>query len=176
MASAFSHIAIPIALTMAFGFKNIPKRLFVLGICLSLVPDLDVIGFQYGIKYESQWGHRGFSHSLFFAFLISLSTTFFSNFLKAKHLYVFLFAFVSMLSHGILDACTSGGLGVEFWWPFDETRYFFPFREIRVSPIGVKNFFSERGFIVLKSEFIYIWLPCLFVGISALLIRKNLKT
>lgn len=175
MASAFSHIAVPIAVSMALGFNHIPKRLFVLGIFLSVAPDLDVIGFQYGIKYESQWGHRGFTHSLFFAFLVSLCLTLFSNFLKAKHLSVFLFTFVSMISHGILDAFTSGGLGIEFWWPFNETRYFFPFREIRVSPIGIKKFFSEKGFIVLKSELIYIWLPCLFVGISALIIRKNLK-
>ncbi|WGL61123.1 metal-dependent hydrolase [Pigmentibacter sp. JX0631] len=175
MASAFSHIAVPLALTMACGFKHIPKRLLVLGMLLSVIPDLDVLGFNYGIKYESQWGHRGFTHSVFLAFLIGLIAAFFSNYLTAKHLYVFLFAFVSMLSHGILDACTSGGLGVEFWWPFNESRYFFSFREIKVSPIGVKKFFSERGFIVLKSEFIYILLPCLFVGISALFIRKNLK-
>ncbi len=176
MASAFSHVTVPIALTMAFGFKQISKRLFILGMCLSIIPDIDVIGFHYAIKYESQWGHRGFTHSVFFAFLVGLIAAYFSNFLKAKHLHVFLFAFASMLSHGILDACTSGGLGVEFWWPFNETRYFFPFRKIRVSPIGIQNFFSERAFIVLKSEIIYIWIPCLFMGVFSLFLRKKLKT
>jgi inner membrane protein len=44
-------------------------------------------------------------------------------------------------SHGILDAMTDGGLGVAFFSPFDDTRCFFPFRPIKVSPIGL-SFFS----------------------------------
>jgi inner membrane protein len=45
---------------------------------------------------------------------------------------------------------TNGGLGVAF---------FLPWRPILVSPIGVGRFFSERGFAVLQSELVWIWLP-----------------
>ena len=41
----------------------------------------------------------------------------------------------------LIYASTSGGLGI------------FPFSPIEVSPIGLKNFLSERGIKVLKSEF-----------------------
>ncbi|WBX74857.1 hypothetical protein PG913_00110 [Tenacibaculum pacificus] len=62
-------------------------------------------------------------------------------------------------SHAVLDALTTGGLGVAFFSPFDTTRYFFPWRPIKVSPIGVERFFGERGIKVLKSEFLWIGIP-----------------
>lgn len=62
-------------------------------------------------------------------------------------------------SHGFLDAMTDGGLGVAFFSPADNTRFFLPFTPIRVSLIGVSRFFSARGFAVLKSELVWIWLP-----------------
>jgi hypothetical protein len=44
----------------------------VIGTVCSIVPDLDVIGFRFGIRYGDFWGHRGFAHSLFFAALLAL--------------------------------------------------------------------------------------------------------
>jgi inner membrane protein len=52
----------------------------------------------------------------------------------------------------VLDAMTNGGLGVAFFAPFDTTRYFFPWRPITVSPIGVGSFFTHRGALVVLSE------------------------
>jgi hypothetical protein len=46
---------------------------------------------------------------------------------------------------------TDGGLGVAFFAPFHNERYFFPWRPIAVSPIGM-GFFSERGLEVIISE------------------------
>jgi membrane-bound metal-dependent hydrolase YbcI (DUF457 family) len=38
----------------------------------SVILDLEVIGFRFGIHYGDFWGHRGFTHSLVFAaFLVS---------------------------------------------------------------------------------------------------------
>ena len=37
----------------------------------SALPDLDVIGFRFGIHYGDFWGHRGFTHSLVFAALLA---------------------------------------------------------------------------------------------------------
>jgi inner membrane protein len=63
-----------------------------------------------------------------------------------------------MASHGILDALTRGGEGVAFFAPFDDTRYFFPWRPVRVSPIGL-DFFGRAGLGVLASELLWLWLP-----------------
>ena len=62
-------------------------------------------------------------------------------------------------SHGVLDALTNGGHGVAFFSPFVNTRYFFPWRPLGVSPMGI-SLFSDRGIQVVLSELVWIWLPC----------------
>jgi inner membrane protein len=46
-----------------------------------------------------------------------------------------------------------------FFAPFDGGRYFFPFRPVEVSPIGVGQFFGEWGLAVIRSELLRVWLP-----------------
>jgi inner membrane protein len=65
-------------------------------------------------------------------------------------------AFV-VASHGVLDAMTTGGLGVEFFWPVDTHRYFLPWRFIPVAPLGARMF-SARGLSVLLTEAV-LFLP-----------------
>ncbi len=68
---------------------------------------------------------------------------------------------------------TNGGLGVAFFAPFDNTRYFFPWRPIQVSPIGAKAFFSAAGWRVIKSELIWVWLPSIAVIVFARVLNKR---
>jgi inner membrane protein len=163
MASAFSHAIAAIAVGKISFIKNIDKKFWLLGMFCAVVPDADAIGFKMGIAYESVWGHRGITHSFFFAVLLSWTVVHFfygeEKFLNRRWLALFTFFFLATASHSILDAMTTGGLGVAFFAPFDNTRYFFPFRPIQVSPIGIANFFSEWGWRVLKSEFIWVWIP-----------------
>lgn len=82
--------------------------------------------------------------------------------------------FLSIASHGILDAMTSGGRGVGFFIPVDNSRYFLPWRPILVSPLGVERFFSNWGLQVILSEIKYVLLPCFFIfGIRILI--KTIK-
>ncbi len=161
MATIISHTAIPIAFFWTAGRKKISPRLFVTGILLSMAPDLDIIGFYFNIDYGAALGHRGMTHSLFFAAVVALLLTRFSKFLRSRPVMIFIFSFISMASHGVLDALTNGGLGVAFFWPFSNRRFFFPWHEIIVSPIGLKNFLNNRAWVVFQSEIIYIWAPCL---------------
>ena len=164
MATIISHTAIPITILMVQGLKKISARLFVSGILLSMAPDLDVIGFYFNVAYGSPFGHRGWTHSLLFAAAISWFLTRFYRFLRSDPMTIFIFLWISMASHGVLDALTNGGLGVAFFWPFSSRRYFFPWHDITVSPIGVKNFFAGQALLVLQSEIIYIWIPCLLLA------------
>jgi inner membrane protein len=68
-----------------------------------------------------------------------------------------------MASHPLLDMATSGGLGCALFWPFDEQRYFLPWRPLTVSPIG-GGFFSEWGLRVLLQEIVWVWIPALLAG------------
>ncbi len=68
------------------------------------------------------------------------------------------FVFICAASHPLLDAMTSGGLGVALAWPWSEQRFFAPWRPIRVSPFA-PQFFSARGIATLFSELRWVWLP-----------------
>jgi inner membrane protein len=129
-----------------------------------MLPDADVVGFRLGIDYGDVLGHRGASHSLFVAAIVAALVT--ALLRQARWRLAFLFLFISMASHGLLDAITNGGLGPALFWPADDARYFAPVRPVRVSPIGA-GFFSARGIGVLLSEFLWLWLPTL--GLAALI-------
>ncbi len=124
-----------------------------------MLPDADVLGFALGIRYDDLFGHRGFTHSLFFAAVVALAVT---GLLRSKIqgrdvVQVFACIFAATASHGILDAFTNGGRGVAFFAPFDAARYFFPVQPILVSPIGLTAFLTWRGLAVLESEMAWVW-------------------
>jgi inner membrane protein len=163
MATIFSHPAVPLAIGIALGTRVIPPRLLLAGIAGCILPDLDVIAFRLGVPYESAFAHRGFTHSIFFALLCGVLAAACAHKLNARPWIAFAFMSVATASHGLLDAFTTGGSGIAFFWPFGDARYFMPLQMILVSPIGF-GFFSERGVMVLWSELKWVWLPC---GVAA---------
>lgn len=178
MPTMMSHIAIPLALKMGLQGTEMSRRLLLLAMFCSILPDFDVVAFSMGIPYESQWGHRGFTHSFFFAGMLALFVTAFSRRLACHPMVVFGVIFLSTASHALLDAATNGGLGCALFWPFTDERYFLPWTPIAVSPIGIKNFLSERGAVVLLSEFYWVWLPVMGSGLvmyAATVLRLRMK-
>src|ERR1700756_3861716 len=71
VASLLSHAVAALGIGACFYKPEIPKLVWVAGIACSVIPDLDVIGFRFGIRYGDFWGHRGFTHSLMFAALLA---------------------------------------------------------------------------------------------------------
>ncbi|MEP6573191.1 MAG: metal-dependent hydrolase [Gemmatimonadota bacterium] len=162
MASAFSHAIVGLGIGACVLPARTPRSVWVTGALCSIVPDLDVIGFRFGIHYGDLLGHRGLTHSIAFAVLLSLLVVALvfprgAGPLSTSALRVYLF--LAIASHGVLDAFTDGGLGVAFFAPFENGRYFFPWRPVRVSPIGIGPFFSAHGLAILGSEIRWIWLP-----------------
>ena len=176
MPTIFTHALVPVAMGKTITDRKMSKRFWLLAIFCSIAPDLDVIGFSLGIEYASFWGHRGFFHSLFFAFILSFVIALFAfrktGLFSKKWWLIYLFFFAVSASHGLLDAFTSGGLGIALFSPFDTTRYFFPWKPLWVSPIGIMGLFSFWGYKVLVSEIIWAWLPLTVV----LLIAKTYRT
>jgi inner membrane protein len=72
----------------------------------------------------------------------------------------------------MLDALTNGGLGVGFFAPFSNKRYFFPYRPIKVSPIGIAGLFSYGGIEALLSELKWVWLPSLTFFSAGQLLKR----
>lgn len=173
MTTIFTHPAPAVVLAAGLGSRVISLRLAMTAVACTLLPDADVVGFKLGIKYTNILGHRGFSHSLVLAFAVGCLGFICAPWLRAKRWLAFVVCSGALASHILLDALTDGGLGVAAFWPFSDTRYFLPWRPIAVSPISPRAFFTQRGLDVLYSEFIWVWLPCLFIIVLLWWIRKT---
>ncbi|MFL6207932.1 MAG: metal-dependent hydrolase [Pyrinomonadaceae bacterium] len=176
MASAFSHAFVAIAIGKTYTGARMPWRFWVLSAVCAVVPDVDVVSFSFGIRYGDMLGHRGLTHSFAFALLLALVVVMFAfketpRFTRGWWLLVAYF-FVVTSSHGVLDALTDGGLGVAFFAPFSNARYFFPWRPVVVSPIGIAEFFSPWGLAVIKSELVWLWLPAAALMLCAWAYRR----
>jgi inner membrane protein len=179
VASAISHAVAALGIAGCFYRPRMAKRVWIAGAVCSMVPDIDVIGFRFGIGYGDFWGHRGFTHSFLFAAILATLVTAI-GFSRASpgpsRISLWAYFFLATVSHGLLDAMTNGGLGVAFFSPVDNTRYFLTWRPIVVSPISVTRFFSERGLAVLQSELLCIWIPAGLLALLMLVLRRACAT
>ncbi|KAA9003853.1 metal-dependent hydrolase [Stenotrophomonas cyclobalanopsidis] len=186
MPSIITHAAVPLALWCAADRDRIPPRLLTAGVIAAMLPDADVLAFALHVPYADAFGHRGASHSLLFAGVLAALAALLA-FFGSRRLWpapdssgsrrpwsavlrqprlasttstvqATVFVFVCAASHPLLDAMTSGGLGVALAWPWSEHRFFAPWRPIRVSPFA-PQFFSARGLATLLSELRWVWLP-----------------
>jgi len=176
MASVFSHAVAALGIGACLFKPRTPKRVWLIGAVCSVIPDLDVIGFRFGVPYGDFWGHRGFTHSLVFAALLAsvvVLLAFREVVQGLSRFALWAYFFLATASHGLLDALTNGGLGVAFFSPFNNTRYFLPWTPIQVSPIGASRFFGHRGLEVVESELLWICLPATLLSVSAWLIRRR---
>lgn len=171
MPSIITHAAVPLALWCAADRGRIPPRLLAAGVIAAMLPDADVLAFALRIPYADAFEHRGASHSLLFACVLAALAAVLAFFGSgrprsaglcqprlASTVQAAVFVFICAASHPLLDALTSGGLGVALAWPWSEQRFFAPWRPIRVSPFA-PQFFSARGIATLLSELRWVWLP-----------------
>ncbi len=172
MPTIFTHVAVPLSLGLALGRKALSPRLVAAGAFVSILPDFDTVAFKLGIAYADQFGHRGASHSLAIALAVGLLGAMIAPWLRTTRGRAFCFLAFCTASHPLLDALTSGGLGVALLWPWSHERFFAPWRPIAVSPIGV-GFFSVRGVAVLWSELQWVWFPCAMLALQWAAIRKH---
>jgi len=177
MPTIFSHAIFAAVTGKAFVRKQVSFWFWLLTALCAIVPDGDVIGSAFGIPFRSMFGHRGFTHSIVFALLFgSFVALFVNKYLQTGLTRAKLIVYFSLatFSHPLLDMLTDGGPGVAIFAPFSAERYFFPWRPVVVSPIGM-GFFSDRGVEVILSEIIWVWLPALAILILAMIIRKVWK-
>jgi len=165
MATVITHAFVALSAGKICFERRMSARFAVVAVVCSAVPDLDVLGFSYDIAYGDLWGHRGMTHSLLFAALLSVVVVSWlfreeAPFRSGAWWRYVIFFFAVTASHGFIDAFTDGGLGIAFFSPFDTTRYFMPWRPLVVSDIGgLETLLSYDGKIVLRSEFTWVWAP-----------------
>ena len=162
MCTIMTHALLPLTAAGVLGARRVPLGLALAGAALAMLPDADVIGFRFGIDYGSVLGHRGISHALVAAAivgaLVGVSGARWWPGIERRWATLFLTA--AMASHGLLDTLTDGGKGVMLFWPVSAERWFAWVQPIRVAPIGLR-LFTTRGIETVRSEVLWLWLPCL---------------
>jgi inner membrane protein len=180
VASAFAHAVAAVTLASTWvKHPKLPIRFWVLGAACAMGPDLDVLGYWVGIPYGHMLGHRGLTHSLPFAAVLSALVVRFGfsgpEWVRVRPQLLSYF-FVATASHGVFDAMTDDGLGVAFFAPFEPTRYFFPFRPLPTFPMSAANltnlFLSAKAYELLAKESVWIVVPCLLLGLAVRLVRR----
>ena len=176
MPTIFSHAVFAAVAGKAFFLKKpLSGWFWLLTTVCAVIPDADVIGYSLGVARGSLFSHRGFTHSIVFAVLFGALAAFVARrFLKTPLSFGKLLVFFSLatVSHPLLDMLTNGGSGVALFAPLSAERFAFPWRPVEVSPIGLR-FFSDRGWVVILSELLWVWLPAFVVLILAKFVFKR---
>ena len=157
MASAITHfivgasLALP-AMEIARLQEVLPRwAIPVTAGLFAVAPDLDTYAmFAFDIPRGSLLSHRGFFHSPAFLIVLTMAVAWLAARSRAAWLLGAVWA-AAAITHPLLDMLTDGGSGVMLLFPFSEDRLFFPWRPIRVSPLGIVRFFDRAGEI-LASE------------------------
>jgi inner membrane protein len=160
MASAITHFSVAAALTIPAAaspaLRMVLPRWGIPVSCgiLAAAPDLDTFTMRaLDIPYGSFFGHRGFFHSPIFLILASGLLAMVVVRRQKPSTWACLTAIWagSAITHPLLDMMTDGGSGVMLLFPFSESRLFFAWRPIHVSPLDITSFFNRAGYI-LASE------------------------
>ncbi|MCU0238156.1 MAG: metal-dependent hydrolase [Pyrinomonadaceae bacterium] len=141
---------------IALIYPKTEKRIwipFTIGVILANAADFDfAIVFLLGSK---EW-HRGFSHSILFAIIISLSIFLSYRFKRIKESFAFSLAFAS---HFLLDFVTTKiGDGIQLFWFFNMER--FGLRWFSLSEYPSKMSATELATTIIVE--IIIFMPILF--------------
>jgi inner membrane protein len=161
MPTIFTHAAIGfVAAKVSAEVTGPNPRIVVAAMALAALPDADAL-FISVVPYSSPLGHRGLTHSLAFAAMAGVLVA--ALFSKAGWAKPHSFGSLAMLfvlvtaSHGFFDAMTDGGLGIAFFAPFNNARYFLPWRPIPVAPLTLEGLMTPRGLRVIGWEAGLFW-------------------
>ena len=145
-----SHIAIGACLGEKIAPKNMGKHALLWGALAQNFPDIDALTSLGDKTSKVLYDHRGISHSFFTAFIASIVFAFLLSYLyrkkRIKPFYFFIFFFVQISVHLLLDTCNAYGTGL--LEPFSHQRFSFNILYV-VDPLFT---------IVPLVAFIFLWL------------------
>tara|TARA_B110000503_G_C7088545_1_gene388389 strand:+ start:96 stop:1085 length:990 start_codon:yes stop_codon:yes gene_type:complete len=126
---SLSQIVLGAATFALIKDHEIGKKALLYGAILGTIPDLDVLINPFFNPIEQLSIHRAFSHSIFFAILMSfLSAKWFSYKYKTSYKSWFWASFLALFTHPLLDICTT--YGTRIFYPL--SKYFYSLDNIFV--------------------------------------------
>jgi len=153
-----SHAAVGFAIAAWTQQRPPTRQVCLVAAACAAVPDIDYFGWPVA--------HRAITHSLAFAVVgaVAATFTFFRGPQWAQQRARLALVFgLALLSHGCLDALSTYSFGIEFFAPFSEQRFRFPW-----TPLGDPNgdFVGQ-----LVQETIVVLLPAVVLAWLAFRVR-----
>ena len=180
MPSWFTHVPAALGAAAVVAPGQTTRRYWVTAGLCGIIPDLDYVGAPFGNQSIALFfgGHRGFTHSLFFAALLGAAiawSAFRDTRWDGQRIRLAMAFALAAATHGVLDTLTVQGPPVAFLSPFSSARYELPWQPINPSRVS-----AGRGFTglpaVLANEFVWAGLPWIVVGAVALWWRSIHRT
>jgi len=183
MPSVISHFAAGASLALPFTGLNAatravrPAGLVLAAGVLAVAPDLDTL-FLGAIPYGHFYGHRGFFHSPCFALFVSIAAASLvfavsRHFTWSGWLTVSCAFCLAVVSHGVLDGMSDGGLGVMLLYPWSDRRVFLPWRPFPAPPMRISGLPMELVVLILRAELPLV-LGCMAAaGLLRLRLRRS---
>ncbi len=164
MASLFVHAALPLAMRRAFPLpEGHERRWLVTAAALGCVADLDMLAYLATVRPPSVFAHGGFAHSLVFAAILALVATLAAcrglGLSRAGEKSVAAFFFFAAALHPLLDATTTGDVGVALFAPFENGRHLLPWKLLPGCPLGIPEYFGFWGVLTFANELLYVVIP-----------------
>ena len=167
MPTPISHAAVGFAVA-AWSQRAPARRVCLVAAGCAALPDIDLIGWPLHVSSGSPFGHRAITHSLAFALAGALvaAALFFRDpqWTQRRTRIAFILA-LALASHACLDALSTYSLGVEFFAPFSQHRFRFPWTPLG-DPTG--NLFGQ-----LVQEATFVFLPAVLLGWSGFRRRRH---
>ena len=175
MATVPTHAFTGLVVTELVAGPKTTWGLRLAGAACAALPDADVLLMRFaGVAYEDPWGHRGITHGLPFA--VGLGVVVAVLFFR-RHPVGWARAALALslatATQGLLDAMTTGGLGVAFFAPFSYERFFLPWDPIPVAPLSVRGIFTPYGFRILAWEATFLWAPLALLWLGTRTLRRR---
>lgn len=173
MPSLLGHAAAGLALHTTFADERTPRHAWALAVGCALAPDLDWFSAFLHVPYGHALAHRGATHSLPAALLLAAAAMLLGLRGHLRNPRLWLCMVAAAVSHGLLDACTLGGVGVAAFHPLSRARFVCLWQPIRVSPIPLSGRLWIRFLGALWTEALWIGLPALLLATGSRALRMR---
>lgn len=173
MPSIFGHAVAGIALGFVCAEEKPPRRTWLLGAFCALAPDLDWFTAFLRVHPGNYLAHRGITHSLLGAVLIAATVLLLGFKREQRSLRTGIYLLLASLSHGLLDACTSGRVGVAFFYPFSSSRWACDWQPIQDAPLPFWSGLQLPFLGALLGEVLWIGVPAFLLAAGVQVFRRS---
>jgi inner membrane protein len=156
-----SHAAVGFAIAAWTQQRPPTRQVCLVAAACAALPDIDVIGAPLHLADASLFAHRAITHSLVFAVLAAAVATlvfFRSPQWTQRRARIAVILGLALLSHGCLDALSRYSWGVEFFAPFSQQRFRFPWTPLGDPNGDLAGQLAREAIVVLLPAVVLAWL------------------